>query len=151
MAECEGKVADTSDNADSVGGKVIGETDDRGRLCEPCFEEGAEVPAAKFCVECEDYLCEACVQYHRKSKPSKTHELIDSDDRVQGSRKKQGRDIFICSIHQGEITLYCTKHDKLCCSMCVSGVHMMCGDSICKVGDVAEREEEKKEIKTVEE
>ncbi|XP_052817945.1 E3 ubiquitin-protein ligase TRIM33-like [Mya arenaria] len=144
MAE---KVADTSDNADSVGGKLNKETDHRVRLCEPCFEEGAEVPAAKFCVECEDYLCETCVQYHRKVKPTKTHELINSGDTVQGSRAREGIDIFICSIHQGEMTHYCIKHDKLCCSKCVSKVHIICGDSICKVEAVAGKVEEEQEFK----
>ncbi|XP_052817940.1 uncharacterized protein LOC128243958 [Mya arenaria] len=148
MAECAEKVAKTSDNADSVGGKVKEETENRVKLCGPCFEEGNEVPATKFCVDCDDHLCETCVQYHRKVKLIKNHELIDISAVVQCSKKKERKaDVFNCTNHQEELTHYCEKHGKLCCLKCVRGIHTMCGDSVCKVDEAAEKIEENRIFK----
>ncbi|XP_052817941.1 E3 ubiquitin-protein ligase TRIM71-like [Mya arenaria] len=148
MAENGGKVAETSDNADSVGGKAFGVTVDRVKLCDPCFEEGTEVLAAKFCVECEENLCDICVQHHRKAKPCKNHELVDTGALGQGSKEKErNADVFKCTIHQEEITHYCDKHGKLCCPKCVRGIHTMCGDSVCKVDEAAEKIEESRIFK----
>ncbi|XP_052817948.1 uncharacterized protein LOC128243967 [Mya arenaria] len=148
MSENGGKVAETSDNADSVGGKAFGVTVDRVKLCDPCFEEGTEFLAAKFCVECEENLCETCVQHHRKAKPCKNHELVDTGAEVQGSKEKERKaDVFNCTIHQEELTHYCEKHGKLCCFKCVRGIHTMCGDSVCKVDEAAEKIEENRIFK----
>ncbi|XP_052817946.1 protein wech-like [Mya arenaria] len=148
MAECAEKVAKTSDNADSVGGKEKEETENRVKLCGPCFEEGNEVPATKFCVDCDDHLCETCVQYHRKVKLIKNHKLIDISAVVQCSKKKERKaDVFNCTIHQEELTHYCEKHGKLCCLKCVRGIHTMCGDSVCKVDEAADKIEENRIFK----
>ncbi|XP_052817947.1 tripartite motif-containing protein 45-like [Mya arenaria] len=148
MAECAEKEANTSDNADSVGGKVKGETEDRVKLCGPCLEEETEVPATKFCIDCEEHLCDTCVQYHRKVKLTKTHELIDTGAGEQGFRKSDGHlDTFNCTIHQRVITHYCEKHDKLCCSKCIDGAHSICAEFIYNVKGTDTSINEKPEFK----
>jgi hypothetical protein len=47
--------------------------------CDPCTRIDENVPASKWCVDCEDALCITCVKSHKGNKVSMTHHVIDME------------------------------------------------------------------------
>ena len=47
------------------------------KMCSSCAEDGTQVVAVGFCQDCQDFLCESCVDAHRKTKLTKNHVIID--------------------------------------------------------------------------
>ncbi|WAR30940.1 hypothetical protein MAR_033482 [Mya arenaria] len=56
---------DTIDVVETLKGDTI--------YCEPCKEINQEKTAQMFCPTCEEYLCNDCVETHKKMKMTKTH------------------------------------------------------------------------------
>lgn len=45
--------------------------------CDPCSNEEKEVESVKYCVACQLYLCQKCVDQHQRFFSSKKHDLSD--------------------------------------------------------------------------
>ena len=50
---------------------------DSADVCDPCLESNKAVHAEKYCSECEQKLCAACTESHRRFKSLKSHHVID--------------------------------------------------------------------------
>ena len=50
------------------------------RICEPCKENGKDLPASTVCAECEEFLCTSCTKIHQTQKATKNHKLMDIAD-----------------------------------------------------------------------
>ena len=94
--------------------------------CDPCTRIDENVPASKWCVDCEDALCITCVKSHKGSKVSMTHHVIDMEmistlpDEVLTTQTK-------CSKHPDFIMdFFCSQHDVICCRCCMSEDHRSC-------------------------
>ena len=91
------------------------------RVCTGCEEN---IPAAFFCVDCTEWLCDQCTQAHRRVKVTKDHTVEPKENGVGGP---QGRDAFItarsqllpCPAHPSEhLKLYCDTCARLTCRDC---------------------------------
>ena len=47
--------------------------------CDPCTRIDENVPASKWCVDCENALCITCVKAYKGSRVFMTHHVIDID------------------------------------------------------------------------
>ncbi|XP_064603397.1 E3 ubiquitin-protein ligase TRIM33-like isoform X2 [Liolophura sinensis] len=94
--------------------------EEKAHTCTAC-EENQD--ATSFCTECMEWLCEQCVQAHRRVRVTKDH-LIQAKEKVQaqgnGHSSLQGKDRFMaCKLHQHEpLKLYCETCDTLTCRDC---------------------------------
>jgi hypothetical protein len=96
--------------------------------CTPCADEGNSEKGIKYCPECKEYLCAACIQYHLKFSATKKHTLHDND--FQHSEKdsidttSDEEPVFKCLFHPDrDIEIYCWDHDMVYCLLCVVKEH----------------------------
>jgi len=59
----------------AVPAPVVGSDDDT-MYCGPC----TNTKASAYCLDCEDYLCPPCVDYHRKLRTLKDHRLLSGEN-----------------------------------------------------------------------
>ena len=96
-----------------------------------------EIDAINYCIECNLYLCNKCLNYH--SELIENHHTTNLDKNIH--------DIFtgFCSEpnHKIELTFFCKTHNKLCCAACLSrikekgnGQHHDC--DVCAIEQIAE-------------
>jgi RING-type zinc-finger/B-box zinc finger len=88
--------------------------------CEGCDEdESRRKEAVKFCVECQQKLCEDCIGIHRRMRVLKGHRLVEINDE-EGMRAAVGK----------VTTSYCDKHTEkaleLYCFDCQAAMCLMC-------------------------
>ncbi|VDI70725.1 Hypothetical predicted protein [Mytilus galloprovincialis] len=95
-------------------------------FCAPCARIDDSSPSVKFCMDCEEMLCNDCVRAHKTIKILMSHHLIDVETslampvKVMTSQKQ-------CSSHSDFILdFYCTYHDSVCCQSCISIEHRGC-------------------------
>lgn len=99
--------------------------------CGPCEILGEHgIKADSWCVECEDSVCEKCVQRHKMFKALLSHQILPISN--------NGTDIFkdlekiqnyfeICEKHEDRtIEHVCNDHQKGCCSVCIIKEHKHC-------------------------
>uniref|UniRef100_A0A6J0VHL3 Transcription intermediary factor 1-beta isoform X1 n=1 Tax=Pogona vitticeps TaxID=103695 RepID=A0A6J0VHL3_9SAUR len=99
------------------GTESFGDARDANQCCTSC-EDNA--PATSFCVECQEPLCETCVEAHQRVKYTKDHTV-----RSTGATKSQEREKTVyCSVHKHEpLVLFCDTCDTLTCRDCQLNAH----------------------------
>uniref|UniRef100_H3AC48 Tripartite motif containing 28 n=1 Tax=Latimeria chalumnae TaxID=7897 RepID=H3AC48_LATCH len=99
------------DNVTEVGNDII---DDSNQTCTSCDDDAA---ATSFCMECSEWLCDACVEAHQRVKVTKDHTMMRND--VKPGAKLRDKDAVFCSIHKKELLkLFCETCDTLTCREC---------------------------------
>ncbi|XP_053379856.1 uncharacterized protein LOC123528267 [Mercenaria mercenaria] len=96
--------------------------------CNLCFKDGKNIPSVKFCVDCNQLMCQTCLNHHNKFDMMKDHQIQDNPA-SRGQRMKDGRSIpsLRCENHGGKILdMYCKTHDEPCCVVCISLDHSAC-------------------------
>jgi len=102
-----------------------------------------EVEANIYCIECNVYMCNKCLNFH--SELFQNHHIYNSD--------KDLREIFtgICKEkdHSKSLNYFCKTHNNLCCVACISkikgkgnGQHKDC--EVCFIEEI--KEEKKKKL-----
>ncbi|KAG9270521.1 tripartite motif-containing protein 16-like [Astyanax mexicanus] len=79
--------------------------------CDICT--GKKQKAVKSCLECLVSYCEAHIQSHCKSSPSKKHQLVKASAKIQKT----------CSRHDKLLELFCHTDQKFVCFMCTMDEH----------------------------
>lgn len=100
-------------------------------FCEPCTEDGKQLAAGGYCVDCDEYLCDICFSHHRTPRPFRNHVLQTKDDMPKKRSRRQSKcpSGSKCCIHPDkDIVSYCKSHDQLCCESCVLIGHRVCND-----------------------
>jgi hypothetical protein len=83
----------------------------------------------EYCPRCEEALCADCIDHHKLSKATKTHQTIPINE-------YKNLPIFIQQIKQycddhGDISeFHCPTHDVVCCKRCITSSHRECKDII---------------------
>lgn len=105
----------------------IGSDVEKVTLCAACNDEGDHRPAVKYCIDCSQPLCKACVDSHRKIKLLKDHKLIDhaNEDAVKLAQLLSS--YLACPNHpEKNIEFMCKDHDVMCCITCERVNHRTC-------------------------
>ena len=93
-------------------------------VCTNC-DDNAAVTA--WCQDCEEWLCDACIQAHHRVRITKDHTIRPKeemeDEPTESGRKSSSsgidKRIFFCHVHkQEQLKLYCESCDKLTCRDC---------------------------------
>lgn len=103
--------------------------DDFEYSCQSCNYEGNVVEAEGFCQNCQEYLCAACIRYHRKAAHSRRHVLLNKTKMPKGDAKQKETlsCTEICQIHAPEVIKFiCTQHDVVGCGDCIVLWHKNC-------------------------
>jgi len=117
--------------------------------CQPCADAGNNVIAVKFCSVCQEWLCSACTDFHRRLKALKHHTLYDKDALpVTCQNTEQENKTKYCKTHPNELIKYfCPTHKTLHCGDCAAS-------STCKMDKISNvckgirNDEEFKELNT---
>lgn len=100
--------------------------------CSHCLQAGKKEEAQKFCVECDQYVCNQCVQDHYKFLALRSHQILNKSEQEPCRRKADDRmetnlHLRRCSTHHGNIIdRFCKEHKELCCASCVTIKHRYC-------------------------
>lgn len=77
--------------------------------CLQCQEEEKHVEATWYCGACEEYMCDNCGGYHKKSRLSRHHVLLDADNMPRDTPLEEKADKTIatmCEKHPTELVRY---------------------------------------------
>ncbi|XP_052819104.1 uncharacterized protein LOC128244973 [Mya arenaria] len=61
--------------------------------CQPCGEGGKHAVAQGFCQTCEEYMCDPCIEAHKRFKVSRNHIMLSKDEMpsfYDGSKTRLG-------------------------------------------------------------
>jgi hypothetical protein len=104
----------------------------------------SEIDAESFCLECNKYLCDKCLNFH--SELFDNHQICKLDKNVEdffsGFCKEKG--------HNNKLEYYCLDHNQLCCANCLckisdgkNGQHKNC--KVCPLDQI--KDEKRKKLK----
>ncbi|XP_076315464.1 transcription intermediary factor 1-alpha-like isoform X2 [Tachypleus tridentatus] len=93
------------------------ESEDRkGPCCTNCEESAL---ASGFCTDCQEWLCEVCVQAHQRVRVTKDHSIRPRNEMEGEKTTGLGQKYHFCPLHSKEpLKLYCESCDKLTCRDC---------------------------------
>ena len=91
------------------------------KCCQICDEKRF---ATVKCLNCEDYLCKQCHEYHTKVKILKEHtyEIVVNQSLVHDSDRNDSEKIE-CNIHKKELLLFCKPCNSVICEDCRTNAH----------------------------
>lgn len=94
-------------------------------FCGPCESRHVTSIATVWCPNCEEGICEECLEYHKVSKSSSLHKTISIESYL--NLPKFMHEIKqICTIHDKNLELYCGLHQTPCCMNCITADHAQC-------------------------
>ena len=123
----------------------------RGRVCDSCKSRGEERPCEMKCLECEECLCEECIQAHQRLNLTKHHKMVSIDELSEvspapsalpgGQRGPESQLQRQCSLHADEeCKLYCKPCQAIICVTCRLTSHD--GHRCCSFDEAATREKQ---------
>ena len=93
---------------------MVGDLQGSRRICTVCDPEEKSI-ASVYCQACSEYLCEPCLEAHRKYRKNKNHEVNSTDDIKTGKVKVRR----FCQKHPQEEKLWvCTTCNTSICFRC---------------------------------
>lgn len=96
-------------------GKLQRNQENINRFCTSCEDNS---PASSFCLNCSDWLCDACVSAHQRVRVTKDHKIQSEAEYLENSESSDVKPIF-CSTHPQEaLKLFCANCEKLTCRDC---------------------------------
>ncbi|XP_045173789.2 uncharacterized protein LOC123535264 [Mercenaria mercenaria] len=98
--------------------------------CTVCAKRNGNKKAVKYCVECQGYCCQACVDTHEVFPTLVTHNLLDRAS-LKSAITTDLPEIPTqrCTIHETNLmNMYCENHDVVGCTICITQEHRACTD-----------------------
>ncbi|KAK3594608.1 hypothetical protein CHS0354_014997 [Potamilus streckersoni] len=101
-------------------------------LCAPCSSEEHSIIAMGFCVECKEYLCESCINFHKRLTAVKFHRVVAIDELLKTPDAIMNLNVSpSCAMHNDkEIEYFCTDHKTVCCVKCSIIDHRSCSEMV---------------------
>ena len=96
-------------------------------FCGPCSISRKKSKSTRWCLECEEGLCDDCVDHHKRMKMSRGHTTIDANqyEKLPSFIHTINPD---CTEHKRKLELYCPSHKVSCCMQCILTDHHKCND-----------------------
>ncbi|XP_060606687.1 uncharacterized protein LOC132758984 [Ruditapes philippinarum] len=98
--------------------------------CTPCNKKDKNSEAVKCCVDCQEYLCENCVDNHNSFSVLAGHTLVGQSKFGQsgsGSKYLPSVPTERCKLHSLKLVdMYCADHDAVGCHVCFTITHRSC-------------------------
>ncbi|KAL5011363.1 hypothetical protein ScPMuIL_009914 [Solemya velum] len=97
--------------------EVVGQPD----VCNICANDQAK-PSSK-CVDCDEYMCESCIEKHQSVGDTKQHQVISLTD--LSSPPNSDEPTLVCPSHDGNsLQYYCSACETAVCKDCTAVEHM---------------------------
>ncbi|XP_045173634.1 uncharacterized protein LOC123535147 [Mercenaria mercenaria] len=98
--------------------------------CTACAKRNGNKKAVKYCVECQGYCCQACVDTHEVFPTLVTHTLLDrASFKSEFTTDLPEIPTQRCTIHETNLmNMYCENHDVVGCTTCIALEHRVCTD-----------------------
>ena len=99
------------------------------------LNDHSKIDAIKYCLKCEVYMCNKCLEVHKNFLPK--HQIFDI------SKGKNSIFLDLCEEekHNHILEYFCKTHNKLCCALCITkirdkgkGQHKDC--NVCIIEDI---------------
>ncbi|BFZ05146.1 hypothetical protein BsWGS_08185 [Bradybaena similaris] len=89
---------------------------DTTHLCTAC-EENQE--AGFYCLQCEEWLCDSCVDAHKRVRITKDHTISPKNEVKVVTNKSPWEQLMMCKQHkQEQLKFFCEKCEMLTCRDC---------------------------------
>lgn len=97
--------------------KVSRKKETSERVCTSCEDKS---PATSYCLDCTDWLCDACVQAHQRVRVTKDHTIQTMEEyRANATSTLEDQRPIFCTTHPHEpLKLFCGNCEKLTCRDC---------------------------------
>ncbi|XP_045163267.2 uncharacterized protein LOC123527703 [Mercenaria mercenaria] len=108
--------------------------------CSACDKLNKNREAVKYCVECQGYCCQSCVDMHRAFPALIGHSLLDKTSFNSATFTTDLPEVptVRCDYHETKIVdMYCENHDVVGCTTCMALNHRSCKD-VHSIPDVIE-------------
>lgn len=94
--------------------------------CETCNEDGRNMAAVGFCLDCNTFLCHNCLKVHSRLVSSKKHPVLQGNDMPKSLSAKPVK-YPECSTHTAKKKeRFCLNHRELVCDICQENDHALC-------------------------
>ena len=104
----------------------------REHECGPCSGARRTKEAKHYCIDCPDYLCDNCKDYHGNLAGTRNHNIV-SGSRIPVSVSKGPGLNITCGCNKGQlIAFYCNDHQETICGACKTFNHHKCKTSSIK-------------------
>ena len=109
--------------------ETTSDTEEKGTLCVACITDGESRRAVKYCLDCNQAICQSCVDSHRRIKQIKDHKLVNNVDKDAMEVSQFLFNCLTCPNHPGKtIELVCKQHGVMCCITCATVSHRGCSE-----------------------
>ena len=96
-------------------------------LCMLCKLDGDHKPAVKYCLDCNEPICQQCVDSHRRIKQINNHKIVDHMTKDTLKLAAFLSTTIKCPKHCDKpIELECMDHNVMCCLTCATVEHRNC-------------------------
>lgn len=114
--ECESLLKESSSGADEKGNIT------KQRQCDVCDFKNIKASSVVWCLNCDESLCQHCLDHHFSHKLSRYHECIKIEDYY----KDPSMSTITCSEHKQQFDFFCEGHHIPICGVCVMNDHNFC-------------------------
>ena len=105
----------------NANGKVIS-----GPSCDLCdLSTSQKTQAYKFCLTCNDFLCNSCYDRHAKTPENRKHKLAQGS-KMPKSKADKPTKYERCTEHGKSSDQFCIDHRNMVCHKCIKGKHKDC-------------------------
>ena len=96
-------------------------------LCAACCVQGDVKKAEKYCIDCNQPICQLCVDCHGRFKQLKDHKIVDCVNEDSLKLAEFLSSCLFCPNHPDKhIELMCEDHAAMCCHICATVNHRTC-------------------------
>jgi sugar lactone lactonase YvrE len=130
---------------DAEKARLNGKIESGDEKCDQCVRADSG-NAVAFCVQCSDFLCEACRDHHRTWRKTLDHEIIPTGERLSKGDEGSVFDKYrpqpaLCATHSEKLKYYCKQCKELICRDCTgSKVHKSHSEQCVLIDEVADEE-----------
>ncbi|KAK3087327.1 hypothetical protein FSP39_004715 [Pinctada imbricata] len=101
----------------------------RTKKCKPCDRNSnasaKKTPATSWCCECNEAMCDACVNTHNSMQLSNNHHVVGIQDAISNPKLTERK--LKCVDHpRDDVVKFCMEHQQACCNRCKTSVHSSC-------------------------
>jgi hypothetical protein len=95
------------------------------KLCKPCLKQTSSTYTDRFCLHCEEEMCQSCFDTHVQFKVSREHRLVKSFETPL--KRAETPTLDNCTKHLNEaIKFFCPEHSQVGCADCIIISHKNC-------------------------
>ena len=105
--------------------RISEKVEDTNEHCEACRRSDTSGRAVAFCIDCKEFLCKICTEWHGKRYISAEHTVVTAGERLDKtndsfSAKNFHQKQMLCPSHKGRsLEIYCKQCEKLICEYCM--------------------------------